>query len=110
MAKESISLKKAMRIARKVFENNFTASASPEGINIGDIFLISDPSISKFANSFDCFESPPIMIRVGNRLSFSALPSLKNSGEKIIRSVECFFCKNSVCPTGIVDLMITKAS
>ena len=49
------------------------------------------------------------MMRDGCKLSYNALPSLKNSGEKIILLNLYFFFILSVYPTGIVDLITMVA-
>ena len=67
------------------------------------------PSINKFTKEWQSGQFPPITILDGNKLSLSALPSLKNSGEKTIWVVLFFLFKNSVCPNGIVDLITIKA-
>ena len=46
-----------------------------------------------------------MMILEGYRLSFSAWPSRKNSGEKMTRFVANFCCSVCVWPTGMVDFM-----
>ena len=61
------------------------------------------------ANSLAPFETPPIIIRDGYKLSSRAKPSRKNSGEKIILLVFDLFLILWVKPTGTVDL-ITKVA
>ena len=50
-----------------------------------------------------------MIIRSGYKLSFNDEPSLKNSGENIIRLVECFVQTSFVKPTGTVDFIIMEA-
>ena len=88
-------------------ENNFDDSASVEFVYIVWTFLSSEASISNLANSLAFLEWEPITILDGWRLSFKALPSLKNSGTKIISKLGYFFCIFFIYPTGIVDRIIT---
>ncbi|MNE60071.1 hypothetical protein D3C80_1551950 [compost metagenome] len=48
-------------------------------------------------------------MRDGCRLSYNALPSRRNSGEKITLSMPSFSLMDWVKPTGMVDLMIITA-
>lgn len=52
----------------------------------------------------------PTIIREGYKLSYSALPSRKNSGENIILLHSNIFLTLLVYPTGTVDLIIIVAS
>ena len=82
-ANESSSLKKPILNAKYVLEKSFTDSAAEElKKSTFGFFLAAFNKI--LAKSMLCFDSLPIIILDGYLLSKSALPSLKNSGEKII--------------------------
>ena len=82
-AKVSSSLKKAILNARYVFANNFTASASDDFIILISTSFFKDAFFNNSANSIPFILWPPTIILLGYKLSNNALPSLKNSGEKI---------------------------
>ena len=63
------------------------------------------PSISKLAKISARSDFSPTIMRDGYKLSYKALPSRKNSGEKIILSTPNFAFNCSVKPTGTVDLI-----
>ena len=96
--------------------NNLTASASVGFVNKTSIFSFNAPSTRSFANVcaacfiFSLLSGAPTIILEGYKLSYNALPSRKNSGEKIIFSVSYFFLTLSVYPTGTVDLITIIAS
>ena len=95
---------------------SFTASASVNPMNRVSISSFNAPSCKRAANlcdsstSFVSFLSVDTMIRLGYRLSYSALDSRRNSGLNIIFFVSYFLRTDSVYPTGIVDLMTMMAS
>ena len=65
-----------------------------------------DDALAKiFPNFLAALVLLPITILEGNRLSCKALPSLRNSGEKIIFLVLWLLCSFSVCPIGNVDFI-----
>ena len=102
----SNSLKYAILNAKYVLENNFTASASVDFINFIVTSFFNEDSFNKSANFFACSFLSPKIILDGYKLSYSAFPSLKNSGENIILFILYFVFILSVNPTGTVDLII----
>ena len=109
-AKVSSSLKKATRIARKVLANSLIASACLASVSRTGVVGSSAASSIKSANSLPRSERCPTTIRDGCRLSCSALPSRRNSGENRMLSVLCASHMRSANPTGTVDLMTMVAS
>ena len=90
--------------------NNLTASASVESIYFVSILSFIAPSFNKFANSIALSDFSPTIILDGYKLSYKALPSLKNSGENIIFVIPYFFFIDSTYPTGIVDFITIVVS
>src|SRR5690554_5014893 len=86
------------------------ASASVELVKRIEISFLSAPSAKRLAKVLALSDCSPTIIREGYRLSYKALPSLKNSGEKIILSVLNISLTSFVYPTGMVDLIIITAS
>ena len=68
------------------------------------------PSANKLANFLALSDFSPTIIRDGYKLSYNALPSLKNSGENIIFYVLNIFLTFFVYPTGTVDFITIIAS
>ena len=80
-------MKYATRNAKYVLANNLIASASVESVYNCGIFSLIAPSASNWPKRRALSESSPTTIRDGCKLSYKALPSRKNSGEKIKFSV-----------------------
>ena len=93
-----------------MFEKSFTASASVESVNNTGISSFIAPSIKRSANFLALSLCSPTIILEGYKLSYKALPSLKNSGENIIFSVSNISLTLFVYPTGTVDFIIIVAS
>ena len=89
--------------------NNFIASASVLSVNKTSTSSLIAPSFKRLAKTLALCDISPTTIRLGYKLSYKALPSLKNSGLKIIRSVLNFFDTSFVYPTGIVLLITIMA-
>ena len=81
---ESNSLKYAILIAKYELLKSLIASASVEFVNNISIFSFIAPSTRRPANSLALSDFSPTIILVGCRLSYRAMPSRKNSGEKRI--------------------------
>ena len=88
--------------------NSLIASASVEPVNITGP-QVSAPAVSRSAKPCAAGVVSPTMIREGCRLSQSARPSRRNSGENRIASLPCSARIRAVKPTGTVDLTTTVA-
>ena len=89
--------------------NSLIASASVLSVSSTGMSFLTAPSTNKSANTWPCSERSPTTMRLGYKLSCSALPSRKNSGENIKLCVMCFNRMRSVKPTGTVDLITIVA-
>ena len=90
-------------------ENNLTASASEQFIKSTSIFSLTALSIKISANFIALSDSSPTIILEGNKLSYNAFPSLKNSGENKILLKLNLILVLAVKPTGTVDLITITA-
>src|SRR5690625_1111873 len=101
---------KDTRMARYVLANSFVASASVNFVNRTGISSFKAPSANTFAKRLALSDCSPTMILDGYKLSYKALPSLRNSGENMMLSVSNFSLTDFVYLTGMVDLITMTAS
>ena len=105
---ESNSLKKEIRKARYIFEKSFIDSASVGDVIKVFIFFLIEDFCKIFKKFLALLDLEPQIILEGYKESFSASPSLRNSGKKANSKFGYFFLILSVKPIGRVDLIITK--
>jgi hypothetical protein len=85
-----------------VLENSLIASASVEPTIWTGLSCEAVPASSRSAKTLASAVASPTMIRLGYRLSWSAWPSRRNSGENST-SRPCSLVIRSEKPTGTVD-------